>query len=205
VTLRVEIEGRGALKRLQALPERVRKVAAAATNRALRSVRAELVRQVRQQAALPAAYVREQYALQPAAARDLSGAITARKRGILLTRFPHRQLYLPKDEGRKRRRRGEKRIKRGVSVTVKPGIPKVMRGGFLIGLRSGLTAGGRQGIAVRVGKGRSAIRVLHGPSPSQMFQTLLPDLQKHAGGVYRREMTRALGVALRATSEPADE
>lgn len=201
MTIRVELQGRQALKRLQALPERVRKVAASATNRALRSVRAELVRQVRQQAALPAGYVREQYTIKPAASADLDGAINARKRGILLTRFPHRQLFLPREEGRARRGRSERKVKRGVSVTVKPGSPKVMRGGFLLGLRAGSAASGRQGIAVRVGKGRSAIRVLHGPSPSQMFEQLLPALREHSIGVYRREMTRALGVALRGTTE----
>jgi hypothetical protein len=202
VKTRVEVESRRALAQLTALPERVKRVAAAATNRTLASVRAELVRQVRQQAALPAGYVRQQYTIRTANSTDLAAALTARKRGILLTRFAHRQLYLPA-EGRKRRRKGEKKIRRGVSVTIKPGSRKVIPGGFLLGLRNGTAAdaSGRQGIAVRVGKGRSEYRVLYGPSPSQMFQSLLPELQQLANRQYVKEMTRALGVALRGATE----
>lgn len=197
---RVEVQSRKALAQLTSLPERVQRVAAAATNRTLASVRAELVRQVRKQAALPAGYVREQYQIRSATSTDLAASLSARKRGILMTRFPHRQLYLPA-EGRKRRRAGEKKIRRGVAVTIKPGSSKTIAGGFLLGLRNGTEASSRQGVAVRVGKGRSEVRVLYGPSPSQMFQTLLPELQKRANEQYVKEMRRALGVALRGATE----
>ena len=82
---------------------------------------------------------------------------------------------------KKHPRRGKGSTKHGgVTGMVKPGRRYTEPKFFFIGLRGS----GAKGIAVRTGQGRDAYKVLHGPSVSQVFQSvrndIAPELQDRA-------------------------
>lgn len=127
-------------------------------NKTAAKLRTAANKAIREQVALPAAYVREKLILEKATAKRQEATLSATKRGVLLSRFRHSA------------------NKTGVRVTVKPGQSKQIAGAFLIRLRSGTTAGaGALGIAARrltpqgTRVARYPIDVFHGPSVSQVY------------------------------------
>lgn len=127
-------------------------------------------KEIREQVALPARYVREKLKLRKASAAQPEATISASKRGVLLSRFRHSA------------------TKKGVRVTVKPGQSKMILSAFLIRLRAGPSDGaGALGIAARafgangLRVGRLPIDVFHGPSVSQVFDKtrymIQPDIE----------------------------
>ncbi len=116
--------------------------------------------------------------LPPAQKGDfLEAGVQATRRGVLLSRFENRGLLVPK----KHPRRGKGSTKHGgVTGMIKPGRRYTEPKFFYISLRGS----GATGIAVRTGKGRSAYKVLQGPSVSQVFQSvrndIAPELQERA-------------------------
>lgn len=124
---------------------------------------------IRQQVALPAAYVKSKLTLRKATVQRPEATLSAAKRGVLLSRFKHSA------------------TKKGVRVTVKPGQSKLIVGAFLMRLRAGTTDGaGALGIAARAKAGngrvpRYPVEVFHGPSVSQVYndtrQQLKPDIE----------------------------
>lgn len=126
-------------------------------------------KKIREQVALPAAYVKGKLTLRKASADRPEATISAAKRGVLLSRFKHSA------------------TKKGVRVTVKPGQSKLIIGAFLLRLRAGTTDGaGALGIAARQRTAggrvpRYPIEVFHGPSVSQVYddtrQQIKPDIE----------------------------
>lgn len=133
-----------------------------AINHTLTVTRTEASKEIRKQVKLKAGYVRKKLTLRKANTGNLTGAISTPSRGTLLSRYPHRQ------------------YKNGnIGVQVKPaGGKKKMPGAFFIHFSNGNT-----GIAIRTkhgpGLGRSeGIKVLYGPSVSQVFTDVKDDLQQ---------------------------
>ena len=138
-----------------------------AINHTLTVTRTESGKAIRKQVKLKAAYVRERLKVNKASVNKPIGSITTPKRGILLTRYAHRQ-YKNGDIG----------------VQVKPsGGYKRMPGAFFIGP---LRNSGAMAIAFRnqygPGLGRSeGLRITYGPSVSQVFTDVKDDLQAPSG------------------------
>lgn len=136
-----------------------------AINHTLGVTRTESSKEIRKQVKLKAGYVRDKLRIQRATVSKTSGAIRTPSRGTLLTRYPHRQY-----------KRG------GIGVQVKPsGGKKKMPGAFFIRFRNGV-----QAVAIRTrhgpGLGRSeGLKVLYGPSVSQVFTDVKDDLQAPSG------------------------
>lgn len=136
-----------------------------AINHTLGVTRTEASKEIRKQVKLKAGYVRDKLRVQRATVGRLNGAIRTPTRGTLLTRYPHTR-YKNGDMG----------------VQIKPtGGKKRMPGAFFIRFANGV-----QGIAIRTkygpGLGRSeGLKVLYGPSTSQVFTDVKDDLQAPSG------------------------
>lgn len=136
-----------------------------AINHTLGVTRTEASKEIRKQVKLKAGYVRDKLRIKRATVNSVTGAIRTPTRGTLLTRYPHRQYK-----------------KGGIGVQVKPtGGKKKMPGAFFIRFRNGV-----QAIAIRTeygpGLGRSeGLKVLYGPSTSQVFTDVKDDLQAPSG------------------------
>lgn len=136
-----------------------------AINHTLGVTRTEASTEIRKQVKLKAGYVKDKLKIQKATISKPMGAIRTPTRGTLLTRYPHREY-----------KRG------GIGVQVKPtGGKQKMPGAFFITFGNGV-----QAIAIRTkygpGLGRSeGIKVLYGPSTSQVFTDVKDDLQAPSG------------------------
>lgn len=129
------------------------------------------VSEISKQVALNKSYIGRHLRVFPPAQKGDSweAGVQATRRGVLLSRFENRGIQVPK----KHPKRGKGSTKHGgVTGMIKPGRRYAEPKFFYIGLRGS----GAQGIAVRTGKGRSAYKVLHGPSVSQVFQSVRNDL-----------------------------
>lgn len=141
----------------QAIADELNATAAAARERGIQEItkRVNLTKQ----------YVADHLTLVKAGGSRFEATVYARARGVLLTRFPYQVLRVPN-----KTKKGTKPA--GITGQIVPGRtytqPKFFR------LR--LLGSEAPGIAVRVGKPRKAIKVLHGPSVSQVFRTTLPAL-----------------------------
>ncbi len=138
-----------------------------AINHTLGVTRTEASREIRSQVRLKAAYVRERLKVRKATVTKASGAIQTPSRGQLLSRYPY-TVYANN---------------KGIGVSVKPGAGSRQRmpGAFEITFANGVTA-----IAIRTkrgsGLGRSeGLKVLYGPSISQVFTDVKDDLQAPSG------------------------
>ncbi|GHA85421.1 phage tail protein [Modicisalibacter luteus] len=140
---------------------------ARAINHTLTVTRTEAGQAIRKQVKLKAGYVRERLKVSKATRSKPTGSLATPSRGVLLTRYAHRQ-YANGDIG----------------VKVKPtGGYKRMPGAFFIGplKHSGATA-----IAFRnqygPGLGRTeGLRITYGPSVSQVFTDVKDDLHALGG------------------------
>jgi hypothetical protein len=136
-----------------------------AINHTLTVTRTEAGREIRNQVKLKAAYVRERLRLSKASVAKPQGRIATPTRGILLSRFDNRAY-----------------AKGGIGVQVKPiGGKRRMPGAFYVTFANGVHA-----IAIRTkhgpGLGRSeGLKVLYGPSVSQVFTDVKDDLQAPSG------------------------
>lgn len=141
-------------------------------------------RKIREQIGLKAAYVNEKLKIRRATANNLVAEISTPKRGLLLTRFANRQLTV----------RGRKA---GVAVRVKPqGSFKKMPKAFYIRLRAGAEPGWNEGIALR-DAATNKVKVLHGPSISQVFNTVREDVAPELLEKYRATLAREIQYAMR--------
>lgn len=169
-------------------PARMQRVLVSALNRQITSTRAAAVKAIRGLVALPAAYVRERLVLRRASGDRLEAAIVAKRRGVLLSRFRYTQ--------RTQRAEGGGRKGAGIAVTVRPGKRRLMPGAFLVPLRAGRVEGGNgMGIAVRTTRSRYPIKVLHGPSVSQVFNAVRNDLAPEAAAKFKSEVERRLSLS----------
>lgn len=141
-------------------------------------------RKIREQVGLKASYVNEKLKVRKATVTHLVAEISTPKRGLLLTRFANRQLTL----------RGRKA---GIAVRVKPrGGFKKMPKAFYIRLRAGAEPGFNEGIAIR-DQATNKVKVLHGPSISQVFNTVREDVAPELLEKYRTTLAREIQYAMR--------
>lgn len=132
------------------------------------------VSEISKQVALNKSYIGRHLRVFPPAQKGDSweAGVQATRRGVLLSRYENRGIKIPK----KHPKRGKGSTKHGgVTGMIKPGqrynAPKFF---FVPGLRGS----GATGIAVRTGKARDDYKVLHGPSVSQVFQSVRNDLSQ---------------------------
>ncbi|SFB80745.1 Prophage minor tail protein Z (GPZ) [Marinospirillum celere] len=167
-------------RELRVLDKRSDQAASRALNRAIQQARTAANRDIRDGLKLKSSYLNQQLRIaKKANSNDLEAVLSTRKRGVLMTRYPHRELQSG-----------------GVSVNIR-GVRVKMPGAFLMRF-----ANGRTGIMVRVasaagksknGEGRSkGLETLYSPSPSQAFSTVMPDVKTLAAarviGEYERLM-----------------
>ena len=143
-----------------------------AINHTLGVTRTEASKEIRKQVKLKAGYVRDKLAVKRPTFNWLNGASQTPTRGTLHTGSPNQ------------------RYNRGsVGVQVKPtGGKKRMPGAFFIRFANGV-----QAIAIRTqygpGLGRSeGLKVLYGPSTSQVFTDVKDDLQAPSGNRLMQRM-----------------
>lgn len=182
-SVRVEFKGSGGFAgRLDEMPPKLRRAVQLALNTVGRRVRTRSWRAIRDEINLRPSYINNEVNFIPATAEELRVIIFARKRGVTLSQFPHKQLW--------KRGKNGKRVKAGVRVSVGKGQTELNEGAFIapIGPAGGL-------IAERIGKPRLPLEVLHGPSPSQVLGTLLDDLGEQAERDLAAETERQLNRA----------
>ncbi|MDG9928531.1 MULTISPECIES: phage tail protein [unclassified Pseudomonas] len=178
----IRIDARGFEQQLQRLgeaPDKLRRAIQLALNTVGRSTRTQSWREIREEINLRPSYISNEVNFIPATLEELRVIIYARKRGVTLSQFPHKQLW--------RRGKDGKRVKAGVSVSVGKGWTELVEGAFIapIGPAGGL-------IAERFGRPRLPLEVLHGPSPSQVLNTKLEDLGADAERKLEAEVRRQL-------------
>lgn len=167
-SVRVEFKGSSRFAgRLDQMPPKLRRAIQLALNTVGRRTNTRSWRAIRDEINLKPSYIRQEVNFIPATADQLRVIIFARKRGVTLSQFPHRQLW--------KRGKNGKRVKAGVRVSVSSGTTELNEGAFIapVGPAGGL-------IAERISKPRLPLEVLHGPSPSQVLGTLLDDLAEQA-------------------------
>ncbi|MNZ06983.1 hypothetical protein D3C78_237480 [compost metagenome] len=179
-SVRVEFRGaEQALADLKTTPERLRRAVQLALNTVGRRTRTRSWRAIRDEINLKPSYIRNEVNFIPATPDELRVILYARKQGVTLSQFPHKQLW--------RRGKGGKRVKAGVRVNVGHNWTELVEGAFIAPI------GGVGGLIVeRHGKPRLPIDVLRGPSPSQVLGTLLQDIGDQAERDLEQETRRQL-------------
>tara|TARA_R110002124_G_scaffold213962_1_gene379983 strand:- start:14363 stop:14932 length:570 start_codon:yes stop_codon:yes gene_type:complete len=179
-TVQVDVSGLdGELARFAAVPGKLQRAIRLALNTVGRKVRTISWREVRDEINLKPSYIRNEVNFIPATADALRVIIYARKKGVTLSQFPHKQLYRKGANG--------KRVKAGIRVRVSSSDTELIEGAFIapIGPAGGL-------IVERIRKPRLPIEVLHGPSPSQVLETKLDDIGAQAEDLLGPEIERQL-------------
>lgn len=180
-------EGVRGLERIAALlgatPERIRQADRRAQGRAAKKAKVIASRRIRENLALKKQYVDGKLRIRRVQENAIH--LEATRRGMLLTRFPHKAVF--------RTRRGKKRPA-GYRVRIKRGGKSVhMRHIFPIRLLAGRVQGSNIGLATRLGRERYPIKVLHGPSVSQALETLLEEIGGETRGHYARFVEAEIG------------
>ncbi|AVO56173.1 phage tail protein [Ectopseudomonas mendocina] len=175
----VRVEFRGDANRFDAAPDKLRRAIQLALNTVGRSTRTQSWREIRDEINLKPSYIQNEVNFLPATPENLRVIIYARKRGVTLSQFPHRQLW--------RRGKNGQRVAAGVRVDVGKGWTELVKGAFIapVGPAGGL-------IAERIGKPRLPVEILHGPSPSQVLNTKLDDIGADAEPKLEAEIERQL-------------
>ncbi|PKF60619.1 hypothetical protein CW745_13895 [Psychromonas sp. psych-6C06] len=166
---------------LSAIPAHVDKRAVKAINATARKAKNLAKKGIGQQVNLAPSYINSKLRIiTPATPGNLTAVIGAESRGVLLTRFDAQQVT--KSVKNKSRSKGDKRRglapgqkSKGVTIKVKRKGSRKFLPAFFLPLKNGNGVNG-MALAVRTGKGRGAIKVLHGPSVSQVFKTVKADI-----------------------------
>lgn len=188
-----------ALRELGSVPEKVQRANVQALNRSIDQTRTLAVRAIAAQIGLPQKYIREKLWITGANKNRPEATLSASRRGVLLTRFPHRQLT-KNIRGKKTAEGKAAKRNAGVQVTIKPAGRLVYAHGFLVPLGYKKTGEPIVGLAHRIpGQGRK-IHVHHGPSPSQVYGSIRDDIAPEAAAAYQRQYHTALLYALRGSN-----
>lgn len=180
-------------KGIRTLPSSIDKASAKAINRAARKSLTLAVNDIRKQVNLKPDYIRQNLKIYQFAKGDkLEAVIGAQTRGLLIDRFDGQQVIMPAKHPKRSKGDPMRGIasgfkSKGVTVKVKTkGSTKFIRG-FYIPLKKGNGENG-MGIAVRTGRGKKDYDVLHGPSVSQVFNTVRKDIEPKARQLAREEL-----------------
>lgn len=156
--------------------ERLREIAQQTVNRAATRTKTRIARAVRTEVRLPYSYaLGKVYIRRAFLKRGANEAkVSAERKGLLLTRYNARP------------------EKKGVSVQVgADSARKTMLGAFFIKLKNGA-----QGIAIRKKGDKRRYNVLHGPSPSQIFDFFRPQIMAEINEWTIAELNRRVLVEL---------
>jgi hypothetical protein len=193
----VFVEGLRDLPNIGMISEAATIAARQAINRATLRGRGWAASEMRKQVNFPASYLTGSDArlriTKQATNTDLEGVIAGRSRATSLARFSR------ETDPAAARRRG------GVSVQVKPGQARFMRGAFLVRLKAGAGNTDTQfnlGLAIRLKPGQSVhnkhsmkqlshnVYLLYGPSVDQVFSTVRDDVAPQIGDFLQAEFLR---------------
>ncbi|MBV2132046.1 phage tail protein [Pseudomonas sp. MAP12] len=198
MSVRVGLKGgQAAIKRLAVAEDKAKRAVLMATNDTGETLRAQILREMGSTVNIKRQTLRERVILTRAASWSGKVRIWARRKGLVLSHFPHKQLYQKQKKGKRRRA--------GVQVNVS-GHTRLLPGAFIVeSAGSGSTNGlifirtGKRSKAERIGMAsggldlaRSKIRALYGPSPSQILDSKLPDYQSAGQRILREEIVRQL-------------
>lgn len=182
-------------------PEKIVRFATMAINKTVDRARVRSAERVRQQVDFPANYLRgadaRLYVKKRATGNDLEGVISGRHRPTSLARF------VRDNNPAAARKQG------GLTIQVKPGEARFMKGAFLVKLRAGAAKTDTKynlGVAIRLKPGqrprnsRAAVQLdrnlwlLYGPSVNQVFQTVREDVAPETLDYLVAEFMRLLDV-----------
>lgn len=173
------------LARLSKLGGDAPRVLVNATNDTLKTARTRASTEIRKDirprspSETPKQYVDRRLKIKNATVAEPVGSIAADQRGLLLTRFDAKYV---KSRG-------------GVTVKIKPsGARKLIKDAFIV---QNLRNSGASGVAVRDSSKPSGIRILYGPSVSQVFAGELANLQKQLAPVLAKRMATEVSKAAR--------
>ncbi|MEW6460378.1 MAG: phage tail protein [Pseudomonadota bacterium] len=190
--------GREAVERLGAIPEKSKAVLVMALNDTVETLRAQFLREIGSDVNIKRNLLRERVRITRATRGRLVARLWAVKRGLVLSHFPHKQVWTKGKSGKRKRA--------GVRVNV-GGTAKVLKNAFIVSTLGSDSTNGL--IFVRYGPKRTAaerkgqgaygsdllqqrIRALYGPSPSQILETRKPDFQAEGQRILVDEVERQL-------------
>lgn len=189
-SVRVDIRGLAAFEgQLREMPERFEKAARLALNSVGRSMRTHAWREIRDEINLKPSFIRNEINFIPATPGELRVVLWARRRGALLSNFPHAQLWRPgKTVARK---------KSGVRVDVGRGWNDFNKGAFIVpgGQAKGLIAEPVKPARYYTRKGETKkvlFEVMYGPSVSQLLDSRLEEFAEIAEQKLESEVRRQL-------------
>lgn len=182
-------------------PEKLVRFATMAINKTVDRARTRAAERITQQVAFPASYLRgtdsRLAVTKRATGNDLEGIVSGRHRPTSLARF------VRDNDPTAARKRG------GLTVKVKPGEARFMKGAFLVKLRAGAAKTDTKynlGVAIRLNQGQrprnssAAVQLdhnvwlLYGPSVNQVFQTVREDVAPETRDYLVAEFMRLLNV-----------
>lgn len=182
-------------------PEKIVRFATMAINKTVDRARTRAAQRIAQQVAFPASYLRGDnsrlFVKKRATGADLEGVVAGRHRPTSLARF------VRDNNPAAARKRG------GLTVQIKPGEARFMKGAFLVKLRAGAEKTDTKynlGVAIRLKPGqrprnsRAAVQLdrnvwlLYGPSVNQVFQTVREDVAPETRDFLVAEFMRLLDV-----------
>lgn len=197
----VKVSAKGAkkaLERIGAIDKKIRNAVLMALNDTGETLRASVLKDMAGTVNIKRPVIRDRVRLTKARRVGDVVRIWALKKGLVLSHFPHKQLYAKQKKGKRR--------KAGVSVNVS-GQTRVLPGAFIVesagsGSTNGLIfvrEGPKRSLEERRGAGpngydliRQPIRALYGPSPSQILNTRKPDYETEGERILDREVRRQL-------------
>lgn len=139
---------------VRAVPEAVERAQFRSLNTVAERLSVQARRDIGAEMNLTATYIREQMKLLKAARGKMVAVIKVRRRPVRLARYGAKQLTrsAPRAKGDPRRGIAARRKQAGVSVAVKRGGRKALRGAFMLPLRAGRADGGNgMGVFIREG------------------------------------------------------
>lgn len=160
---------RDAQRQVKAVAKDANRTASRALNRGIQTARTEASKIIRSELKLKAGYVRDNLRIiRKASPNDLRAIISSRKRGIMMSNYPHREMKSG-----------------GVSVQIKAGGGRVLlRSAFLMRFQNGKT-----GIMIRTKSNRGVNAVGQRRSSSYGLQTLYSPSASQAFAQVREEVT----------------
>lgn len=199
----IDIRGDDAAKRMLAeLSGIYPKVVYRAINKTVDKGKTLVSRKVRDELNLSAAYVGGRLSTSKASETNLTGKISAEKRGILLSRFSSSRLTV--------KARSDVRYLKGypalsdssVSYAAITAGRRLQQMSLKVSASGGRNKGkffalklrgsGAIGLAVRTGTGKNDYEVKYGPSVSQVFNTLKPVLEPLMAAEYQAQFASQL-------------
>lgn len=193
--------GKRTAERLGVMPEKAKTVVLMALNDTVETLRAHFLREIGGEVNIKRNLLRDRVRITRANRGRLVARLWAVKRGLVLSHFPHKQLWAKGKNGKRR--------PAGVRVNV-GGSAKVLPGAFIVqsagsGSTNGLIFiryGPKRSSEERKGQGaygtdlrQQRIRALYGPSPSQILETRKPDMAAEGDHLLRENVVRQLNRA----------